>query len=414
MYKAQDKKLKKAIDHLFNQIYNLGMLKKIYVLAALIITSIVLFTYLSSEFYAVQYGTATGDSICSLNASFNCEAVAASKYASMFGGVPNAILGLMLSIVMLIALLGFVVSEDKDEWKEFFGGLATLNLAASIFMGIIAFTVMNVYCLFCIALYFISAMIFGVFFFLFDYRPALPKHIFKSNVFLGLLFVVPAFGFLSHKLIKNEYSPAAQEKQVVEAVKSWDRKPVMNFEGKEPLFTLNPGGTVKIAEFADFLCPHCSTASKSIKSFLSMHPDVEFSFYAYPLDPNCNKNFESKQKGPGYACTLAAGVLCAQKQGQGVSLHTDIFENQNYYKKVAMKDGNDGLTSQMLSAFKDIDETAFKECLASEDTNIALIESAKFGKEVNVQGTPTVFMNSRKLNGGASYLVLKAAHEKAL
>ncbi|MGH1469337.1 MAG: vitamin K epoxide reductase family protein [Bdellovibrionales bacterium] len=397
------------------------MTKKIYTLAALIIISLVLYVYLASEFYAVQYGTATGDSICSINDIFNCEAVAASKFSSLFGGIPNAILGLMLNFVMLISLFGILTTSDsKDKnWQNFFGGLASINLLASILMAGVAIFAMDVYCLFCMALYALSAVIFGLYVYMFKYKPSLTPLIglLKSNVFIGLIVAIPALSLLSHKIIKNDYSPAAQEKEISSTIKQWKRKKPVDLNGPAPLFVLNPGAKIKIAEFADFLCPHCSTAASTLEGFLNTHPDVEFSFYAYPLDPNCNKNFESEAKGPGFSCTLAAGVYCAQKQGVGTNLHHDIFDNQNYYRKVAMSGNNEGLISQMESLLKQINRTqvdlvAWKTCLAEDVTNQALIDSAKLGKKVGVEGTPTVYMNSKKLSGGGHYLVLKAAHKE--
>lgn len=395
------------------------MTKKIYTLAALIIVSLVLYTYLTSDFYAVQYGTATGDSICSINATFNCEAVAASKYSSLFGGIPNSILGFMLSLMMLVGLFGVLISEDEAEknerWKKFFAGLVFINFAASIVMAFIAFTAMSVYCLFCISLYILSALIFFLTIKFFKIIPCpigLIKVSLKSKTFLILLALIPALSLLGHSIIKNDYSPAAQEKEINASIRSWKVKPSVDFSSIKPLFVLNPGAKVKVVEFADFLCPHCSKASAALKAFGKTHTDMEFSFYAYPLDPNCNKNFDPASKGPGFACTLAGGVYCAQKQGLGVKLHYDIFENQNYYRKVAMGGNNEALITQMETVMKGSDLDTWKACIKEESTNQALIDSAKLGKEAGVQGTPTIYVDGKRLNGGAHFLILKAAYQE--
>ncbi len=393
--------------------------KKIYVLATLIIISLVLCAYLSSDFYAVQYGTTSGDSICSINDVFNCEVVAASKYSSLFLGIPNALLGFMLNLVMLIALFGMLLSsgekERSESWAAFFGGLSLINFSASVVMASIALFAMNVYCIFCMGLYALSTAIFFFFIFAFKVKPCpirLAKEALKSKTLLMLLIFVPAASLLSHSIIKNDYSPAAQEKEINAAIRGWKTKPLVDFSELKPLFVLNPGAKVKVVEFADFLCPHCSKAASALKSFGKTHRNMELSFYAYPLDPSCNKNFDPKSKGPGFACTLAGGVLCAQKQGKGVSLHYDIFENQNYYRKVAMSGNNEALITQMSSALKDIDLESWETCISEATTTQTLIDSAKLGKSAGVQGTPTIFVNGRKLNGGANFLVLKAAYQE--
>lgn len=394
------------------------MIKKIYTLAALIIVSLVLYGYLSSDYYAVQYGTATGDSICTLNAKFDCRSVAASKYSNM-AGVPNALLGFMLSFVMLISLFGITLSSDNEKnhqnWLTFSYFLFSINAAASVVMGSIALFAMDVYCIFCMALYAISFLLLGLFiaFFKgsFKFKASRFIGLLKNTTYLSLLIAIPALGFLGHKIFQNEYSPSAMTKQVNATVRSWKSMPSKDFSSVEPMFVLNPGGKVKIAEFADFLCPHCSTASKSIKGFLKTHNDVEFSFYAYPLDGQCNSSFDQNRKYPGFSCTLAKGVLCAQKQGQGVSLHNDIFERQNDYRNIAIKSNNEGLISEMLSKMAKLDEASWKNCLNDPESTNRLQSFVKLANEAGVKGTPTIYVNGKKLDGGANFLVLKAAHD---
>jgi len=394
------------------------MTKKIYTLAALIIISLVLYGYLSSDYYAVQYGTATGDSICSINAKFDCRTVAASKYSNMVG-IPNALLGFMLTFVMLISLFGITLSSDNKEkhqnWLTFAYFLFSLNALASIVMGSIALFAMDVYCIFCMALYAISFVLLGLFiaFFKdsFKFDGSRFAGLLKNTTFLTLLVAVPAVALLGHKIFQNEYSPSAMTKQVNATVRSWKAMPDKDFGSVEPMFVLNPGGKVKLTEFADFLCGHCGTASKTIKSFLKTHGDVEFSFYAYPLDGQCNASFDQNRKYPGFSCTLAKGVLCAQKQGQGVSLHNDIFERQNEYRQIAIESNNEGLTTEMLTKLSGIDEVSWKTCLNDSKSTDRLQSFVKIGNEAGVKGTPTIYVNGKKLDGGANFMVLKAAHD---
>jgi len=394
------------------------MTKKIYTLAALIIISLVLYAYLSSEYYAVQYGTASGDSICSINAKFDCRSVAASKYSNMIG-VPNALLGFMLSFVMLISLFGVVLSSDHEEnhqnWLSFSYLLFSLNAMASLFMGAIALFAMDVYCIFCMALYAISFALLALFIAFFKGNYKLNSSTFfailKTTRFLALLIAVPAVGLLSHKIFQNEYSPSALTKQVNATVKSWRSMPTKDFSSIEPMFVLNPGAKVKVVEFADFLCPHCSTASKTIKGFLKTHPNVEFSFYAYPLDGQCNASFDQNRKYPGFSCTLANGVLCAQKQGAGVKLHNDIFERQTDYRKIAIEKNNDGLKAEMLSQMPNIKSDEWEACLNESSSTQRLQSFVDLGNKAGVKGTPTIYVNGRKLDGGANFMVLKAAHD---
>jgi len=394
------------------------MTKKIYVLAALIVVSLVLFGYLSMDYYAVQYGSVSGDSICSINEKFDCRTVAASKYSNLIG-IPNAVLGFVLSFILLISLFGIKLSEDNDEghqnWLSFSYLLFSLNAMASVVMGGIAFFAMDVYCLFCITLYIISFALLALFivFFrgTFKFNGSRFVALLKNTTFLSLLVAVPALSLLGHKIFQNEYSPSALTKQVDATVRSWKLMSEKNLSTVEPMFVLNPGAKVKVAEFADFLCPHCSTASKTIKGFLATHPNVEFSFYAFSLDGQCNDSFDQNRKYPGFSCTLGKGVICAQKQGRGVELHNDIFERQNDYRKIAIEKNNEGIIDEMLKKIEGVDETAWKTCLEDPESNKKLKAYAKLGVDAGVKGTPTIYVNGRKLDGGANFMVLKAAYD---
>jgi protein-disulfide isomerase len=283
-------------------------------------------------------------------------------------------------------------------------------------MAAIALTAMSVYCLFCICLYVLSTLSFLLFISFFKGRFKLNAEsvmtILQNKTFLVLILSVPLLGLLGHKIFQNEYSPKTVQKHVKASIKRWKSVTEHDFSQVEPMFKLNPGGKVKVVEFADFLCPHCSSASKTLKAFLKNHRNIEFSFYAYPLDPNCNNSFDQKYKGPGFSCTLAKGVLCAQKQGKGVRLHNDIFERQNDYKKIAVSENNEGLVKEMLKQIEGADEAAFKSCLEAPESQNALQNYVSLGTKVGVQGTPTIYVNDKKLDGGANFLILKAAYDE--
>lgn len=393
------------------------MTKKLYILALFTIVSIGLYAYLAKDYYNVQYLGPTGESICSINSTFNCEAVAESDYSHLFFGIPNALVGLFVQIAMLIALFALLVKRDDEKdfqnWFSFYFTLSSLHLLAAALMAYIAFILMDVYCLFCISLYVLAGLNFALTFLIFkSLKGKVLFEIFKSKVFIALLALIPAASFLSHQIVKKNYSPEALEREIDYSLKAWQKNKAHDFSGTEALLVFNPGAKVKVVEFADFLCPHCSKAFSTLKKFTETHKDLELSFYTYPLDPACNPSLDPKYKGPGYSCTLSAGVYCAKKQSQGVSLYSDIFENQRDYAMKAQASGNEGLQEKMLQHLgESVDVEAWKSCLASNEAKGYIEKSGPLGKEAGVQGTPTVYMNGKKLNGGAHYLILKKAYQ---
>jgi len=76
--------------------------------------------------------------------------------------------------------------------------------------------------------------------------------------------------------------------------------------------------------------------------------------------------------------------LCSFKEGKFWEYHDLIFENQ---KKLSRD------TLLNLAQEIGIDLPRFEQCLASEETTNLLKEDAELGKQLEVQGTPTVFIN---------------------
>ena len=78
---------------------------------------------------------------------------------------------------------------------------------------------------------------------------------------------------------------------------------------------------------------------------------------------------------------------------------------------MAVSSNNEGLISEMLKTLEGADTEAWKSCLKDPKSNDVLKSYAKLGDESGVRGTPTIYVNGKKLDGGANFLILKAAHD---
>jgi len=197
---------------------------------------------------------------------------------------------------------------------------------------------------------------------------------------------------------------------VKSSIMNWKVQPKRNFD-LQPLLTKgkkdNP--TMIITEFADFLCGHCRQTSPKIKYFAKSHPDVQVRFYAFPLDGTCNDVIQRKN---GVSCRLTKVVYCSQSQKIGWKVHDMIFEKQKeFYDFTNNLDGLDSHLQKTLSKIKGFQWKALKSCIESETTHNAIVSQAALGVKVDVQGTPTIFVNGRKLPGGNFIPVLEAAYQ---
>lgn len=378
-------------------------MKRFYSLAALIILSFCIHAFLSKEFYDVHYGFGSSSSFCKINETFNCEAVAASSYSSVFG-IPLSVFGLIVHLVLLLFLLLFKFDEkNQNKWNL---GLVTLSAGsfiASVVMGLISVTQLSVYCPNCLALYVLSLLILIV-------SLLGTKEIFKINfvpnlIKLGIFLVaIPLLSFVVHKSFERRYAGSQNLSKILpEHVKAWKAAKTNDFKSP-PSFKINEGAAIKITEFADFLCGHCKKASRVLKAFVSGNKNVEFSFYVYPLDPACNPSMREKgyQPGPGASCLLSKGVHCAGKQGRGVKLHDYIFDHQDEFKKIALK--SDLLKEKMSSQLEGLDLNSWNTCLDSTEAKDFVENQAKAGGNAKVQGTPAIYINGKKVRNSRSLM----------
>jgi uncharacterized membrane protein len=359
--------------------------------------------------YEFKYGFAeNGQSICSINEKLNCESVSISPY-SYFLGLPLATWGMAFHLAFLF-LFGLLITQPsrQESISRFIKLFATLSLAATLVMGTVAFTMMSAYCIFCITLYVLSILNFAI----------LAKHkeisffpnkedlrgLFKTGE-SGLVYVlfafiaIPAVAFLGHDMGSRGFIQKSTF-MINDSLNEWERAPVETFttpmlvEGsKNPKFT--------IVEFADFQCIHCKDAVYNLHSFVNSKPDVQLQFYSFPLDGNCNPALGSG--GNGKSCILAKATYCAEKQGKGWKAHGWIFDRFG-------TDENSNFES--MSKDLDLDYTALNTCIQSDEASAFITSQAKLGQQVKVEGTPTIFINGKKLPGGNIIAVLEALYKK--
>lgn len=390
------------------------MLKKTYLLAITITLSIILQAYLSNKYFQIHYGEGSSESaICSINETFNCEAVTASSY-SQFLNIPLSVWGLGLNLVLFILLVSFLLSDNfKKEWFSALQLLVIISALSSIVMGLISISFLSVYCLFCILLYLLSfAQAFLVF--------SISETSLKDNMlsllnfnkvpytvyFVILLFPLTSV-FVAAKM-KRDFGGDRFEKQIHSLIESWQTETETTTFANTPATLVRPAKNentkFEIAEFADFLCGHCQRASRSFKNFLATH-DASYRFYVFPLDQTC-RTMENTQTGP--SCYLAKTVYCSEKQSKGWKAHDWIFERQRELLAPI-----DVVKNKMKSLIKDLglDENNLLSCIEDEKTHQAIVNQSKFAQNLNITGTPTVFVNGKKLKGGQVIDVLRRVYD---
>ncbi|MCL4849916.1 MAG: thioredoxin domain-containing protein [Bryobacteraceae bacterium] len=153
----------------------------------------------------------------------------------------------------------------------------------------------------------------------------------------------------------------------------------------------DPRAPITIVEFSDFECPFCRRAQPIISEALNRWPtQVRRVFKHFPLERHRN------------AFLVAKAGVCVDQAGRFWEFHNRAFqENQDLSESGVRK----------IVATLGLDEDRFQNCLASSETSERVRKDVKVGQALRVNGTPTIFVNNKRLSNVAE---LQAAIKQAM
>jgi protein-disulfide isomerase len=139
---------------------------------------------------------------------------------------------------------------------------------------------------------------------------------------------------------------------------------------------------VTIVEFSDLQCPHCKDAQPIIDKLLTEEPNARFVFQNFPLPSH---NWAAK--AADYAdCIGRSSKDAFWKFVQGTfDAQSSITEANADEKLTAIADTAGVKGAEMAT------------CAAKADTKTRVEQSVALGQSVGVTGTPTVFVNGRRI-----------------
>ncbi len=157
-----------------------------------------------------------------------------------------------------------------------------------------------------------------------------------------------------------------------------------------------PGATAVIVAFSDFQCSFCREEAKILReNLLRSYPtQVRLYFRDFPLDAL-----------HPWARTAAIGGRCVFRQNAGAfwKFHDWIFDKQ---AEVTV----DNVKAKMVewAGANQLDGIALSACIDTKATEAEVEASLKLGRELNVNSTPTMFLNGRRLAGSLPWEQWKA------
>jgi protein-disulfide isomerase len=145
---------------------------------------------------------------------------------------------------------------------------------------------------------------------------------------------------------------------------------------------------VTIIEYSDYLCPYCQRAEEAVAKVLARHPGkVRFAHRDFLL-------------GRPRSMAVAKAALCAGDQGKFWEYRRDLLTTAGDWtdRDLESRAGRLGVGAD-----------AFRACLASDRHEQAIRDSSEEARKLGVTGTPTFFVNGRRMTGVRSEADFEAA-----
>jgi protein-disulfide isomerase len=153
----------------------------------------------------------------------------------------------------------------------------------------------------------------------------------------------------------------------------------------------DPKSAVTLVEFSDFECPVCRSLHDIMRGIMQNYPQVRVVFKDYPIEVL-----------HPWARTAAIAGRCAYMQSPPAfwKMYDLIYDNQdiisaaNAWMKMTEFAGQVGLNAD-----------TFRSCMAGPDAGAAVDASRANGQKLDVNSTPTIFVNGRRMVGADVHLI---------
>ncbi|MEZ0130575.1 DsbA family protein [Flavobacterium sp. LBUM151] len=143
---------------------------------------------------------------------------------------------------------------------------------------------------------------------------------------------------------------------------------------------------IVIVEYGDYQCPYCGAAYPVLKEMMNKYGNqIQFVFRNFPLS-------EMHQ----YARPAAIVAEAAALQGKFWEMHDAIYENQQYLSENLLVE---------LAEKLELDSEQFNSDIKNPEVAAKVDSDFESGIMSGVNGTPSLFVNGTKFNGGSEDLL---------
>jgi len=159
-----------------------------------------------------------------------------------------------------------------------------------------------------------------------------------------------------------------------------------------------PENTLTIVEYGDYQCPACRSYHiflERLKKDFGDSLNVQFEHFPLQTHP--------------YAGLAARAVEAARNQDKFTEMHNLLFENQKEWTNSSARMIIKGYAKDL-----NLDMEQFEEDWNSLETFNTVQDDKERGKQMNVRGTPTLFIDGEEVPLPMNYSQLKAYLQKQI
>lgn len=372
--------------------------------------------YLSIRSYSIKSDQAKQSPLCQISEKWNCDFALASDFSEIFN-IPISHFGFAfnLTCLLILILLKWGWLNPVRSWSNGLWKTALFLALGTIVMFFISFFELKKFCSFCVFIYILSFLV------LWPLKKGLPFceikiPSFQKKDLQPLFYILSSTGFIVFMLYVfslQSYPIQKMESTAQAHFRDWKQADPVHLP--KSLLKSGPSKSVfTVVEVIDFLCSYCKHADHILKNFQNIYSDVRIEWIGYPLDSRGCSN-QTVQASPN--CYLVKSVLCAKNQNLGLRLKDFIFDHQQEFilfsstlsEKLSIKNMKAKIKNQMLLWGADF--KVFENCINSHETINTISNHIHWGQEINIRGTPSLFVEGKKIEPSAIRLTLEKIYK---
>lgn len=345
-------------------------------------------------------------SFCAISEKINCDIVNASSYSKILGVPVSSFAFAFYLVICGMALFALLSQKNRRSTAAFAWFVSIGGLVCAAYFAYISTAILGVVCIECLIMYAMNLIVFILLFssidvhlrsvtgFVRNYilasvgRIANPEFSPKVVHHAAVLLAVFAACWFGMKAIEAKGKGPSDTVTTDEKSKAFYMQSLYSIE-PDPAWPVwgNPSAKVTLVEYSEFQCPFCKMAAFNLKPYLQeFKKHIRLYFVNYPLDQACNSEMEHPMHQ--WACMAGKAGICANKLGSFWEFHDDLFREQQKLNEE---------TILSIAEKHGWARGEFRACIDSPETDAQIKKDIASSKKIYVTGTPTIFLNNKKL-----------------